>query len=46
MSADNKVKIAALGGIDDVLKAMREHPTVVAVQRHASRALRSLGVNS
>lgn len=32
MNADNKVIIAALGGIDDVLKAMRENTSDVEVQ--------------
>lgn len=44
--AGNRVKIAALGGIDDVLNSMGGHVKDVEVQRIACLALGKLAVNT
>ena len=42
---DNQIQIAALGGIDDVLKAMRTHSLDAEVQRNACGSLWALTGN-
>ena len=39
----NEVKIAAQGGIEALLKAMKEHPTIAGVQEKACWALLHIG---
>jgi hypothetical protein len=45
LSADNKVSIARLGGVEAVLGALRRHQTSAAVAEQACGALRKLAVN-
>ena len=45
-NADNKVKVAALGGIQALLKAMDEHPESVDVQEQACAALLNIGTSN
>ena len=36
---ENQVNIAKLGGIELILKAMKDHPTIAGVQQYACWAL-------
>jgi hypothetical protein len=45
-NADIQVNIAALGGIDDLLKAMEEHPAHAGVQEQACAALLNIGTSN
>ena len=44
-SDENKVKIANLGGIQAILKAMKDHAAEAKVQENACAALLNLGIN-
>ncbi len=43
---DNKVKIASLGGIEAIIKAMSTHKDHIGVQVNACRALWNLAANN
>ena len=45
VNADNQVKVAAAGGIEAVLGAMRQHGAVASVQEQGCRALWNLTAN-
>ena len=44
--ADSHFKIAALGGIDALLKAMEEHPAHAGMQEEACAALLNMGTSN
>ena len=43
--ANSKVKIASLGGIEDILAAMKEHKSNGNVQKYGCTALSNLTMN-